>query len=1378
MKLKTKEQGVVLVITLIMLSVVTLMAIVFLGVSRRERATVTVTTDHITAKFAAEAGMARAQSEVVGRILSSSNRFDFDYTVSTNFFDPDGYDTSNFNFDPHNVNYFLPNGDPINDPYNQAVNIGNQFYDPRPPVFIENIEYNPRLRQYVRDIDFRFYLDFNRNGRFDPTGLLPDFNENNRQLLDSESGLPVWTRNVGDPQWIGILEDPGMPHSAINRFIGRFAYIMIPEGRTLDLNTIHNQIKGDSNNQDYFVRNQGIGPWEINLGAFLRDLNPRIWTGYQYAGPLNGAENTGNSFRDAFSILNYRRANRTLTSLNALANPSPLQMQQDFVDLFANGPYLLNKPWLEQDLADNSGGAWWGSDFHRAFYDVQELFTEARIPNADGQIDDQESISGRIKIAPSFPDSSTYDRYTYYRLISQLGTESIPDTESRSFRLAIQDNAPRLQEVRTNKIHLNYDNHFDLQNNQQHHQTNFVDWEPRELFMRSAQRLLMANITTNPPSFNVRNEQGQQFTVPGANFHRVGDTYVNRNFSVTNIQVWPEIVPGVNEYTANVHQLLQLAVNMTDPVTQVTDERPLAQFAGGNMDKFPLVFRPRFAVREDGSVSIDNFIEVTNDAPAQMRRPYRDLRFQAHRDILDPDDNVIGVPWVIAAKKGLPNFNEYGVLTTLELTRKLEINKTAPNAPMNLWQTNQMVVLSISNMCGLEAWNSYTNAYPRPVQLRAQVQCSMLVTNQLGRILATNWFAPNETRLLPANEWSGNDFVIPIQDTAIPVPKSIYDYATGRLIPTTLVPDNLFPDRNIFPTPQIGLAMTNRVQFYMLDEQTSRVLDYVNLDNLVTRLDVTEELLGAYGSGQSSPVSNYGGSGDSRMFWVTNRLGNANVITAPTEGVINQIFTSLDEIPVSQQLWNSFRARGTGRDREESIDLFRTFIGFPPKFLSAQQLALAYSRLNDPRKSFIRQVPFTPSLKKVIYNTWQANDPLVHYTVEDLTDLEGRAVRRELVDPPDRALDGRIHNIDKVNTRYRPWPSGNGADVSEYNVAVKDPLIRSSDDWQFPTNRFPNIGWLGRLHRGTPWQTVYLKSAIGTDGAGRILNVTDLPQTSSPIGEGYPFQTLQGDLTVGFNDETDLVDGSRANIMAIAQRNWFNWSGSMGTHPTNDWKLLEQFTTALDDNAARGLLSVNQPGLAAWSAVLSGVIVQTNLTTPEVLNRDLDGVQQAQFRVRTVDPAGVQALPENQNKPSQMLEMVNGPAGINGVRQFFRNGRFQHLGEVLSAPALTLQSPYLDWEDPVQYQTGIDDFAYERIPQQILSLLKADEPRVTVYAFGQSLRPADQSLRTDPEPPRLFNICTNYQVTGEYLFRRVVRFDGSITNLQATVESETVLPFD
>ena len=162
------------------------------------------------------------------------------------------------------------------------------------------------------------------------------------------------------------------------------------------------------------MRNQGIGPWEINLGSFLRDLNPRIWTQYQYAGPLNGAGNAGNSFRDAFSILNYRRANRPLTPLNLIANPTQMQMQRDYVDIFANGPYLQNQNWLALDVADNTANAWWGSDFHRAFYDVQELFNDGRIPNANGQFGSQESITGRVKTAPALPTASTYDRYTYY----------------------------------------------------------------------------------------------------------------------------------------------------------------------------------------------------------------------------------------------------------------------------------------------------------------------------------------------------------------------------------------------------------------------------------------------------------------------------------------------------------------------------------------------------------------------------------------------------------------------------------------------------------------------------------------------------------------------------------------------------------------------------------------------------------------------------------------------------------------------------------------------------------------------------------------------------------------------------------------------------
>ena len=43
-------------------------------------------------------------------------------------------------------------------------------------------------------------------------------------------------------------------------------------------------------------------------------------------------------------------------------------------------------------------------------------------------------------------------------------------------------------------------------------------------------------------------------------------------------------------------------------------------------------------------------------------------------------------------------------------------------------------------------------------------------------------------------------------------------------------------------------------------------------------------------------------------------------------------------------------------------------------------------------------------------------------------------------------------------------------------------MVTRSDDWDFPTNKFPNIGWLGRVHRGTPWQTIDMKSPVANYG--------------------------------------------------------------------------------------------------------------------------------------------------------------------------------------------------------------------------------------------------------------------------------------------------------
>ena len=48
---------------------------------------------------------------------------------------------------------------------------------------------------------------------------------------------------TGDPHWLGILEYPNAPHSATNHFTSRYTYMVVPAGKTLDVNLIHNQAR-------------------------------------------------------------------------------------------------------------------------------------------------------------------------------------------------------------------------------------------------------------------------------------------------------------------------------------------------------------------------------------------------------------------------------------------------------------------------------------------------------------------------------------------------------------------------------------------------------------------------------------------------------------------------------------------------------------------------------------------------------------------------------------------------------------------------------------------------------------------------------------------------------------------------------------------------------------------------------------------------------------------------------------------------------------------------------------------------------------------------------------------------------------------------------
>ena len=289
-------------------------------------------------------------------------------------------------------------------------------------------------------------------------------------------------------------------------------------------------------------------------------------------------------------------------------------------------------------------------------------------------------------------------------------------------------------------------------------------------------------------------------------------------------------------------------------------------------------------------------------------------------------------------------------------------------------------------------------------------------------------------------------------------------------------------------------------------------------------------------------------------------------------------------------------------------------------------------------------------------------------------------------------------------------------------------MVSCSDDWQFPTNKLPNIGWLGRVHRGTPWQTVYLKSpgnfnySVWTNWSGGVGFATNLGQIATNLLHAFDFN----------NPDKYYVSDAAFSI------------------PTNDWAIPELFTTAVNDNMTRGRLSINQTNLAAWSALLSGVTVLTNGDATSWTN---------------IQPIGAYEPTAPDTWPA-LLKIVT---GINSRRTNFVNGVFHDLGDVLSVPELTVKSPYLDLAN----SNSIPDWVYERIPQQTLGLLHCDStPRFVVYSYGQTLKPADRSLVTGGP---YFGLCTNYQITAEAATRAVIRLEGTDAKPRVVVEKFNVL---
>jgi hypothetical protein len=92
---------------------------------------------------------------------------------------------------------------------------------------------------------------------------------------------------------------------------------------------------------------------------------------------------------------------------------------------------------------------------------------------------------------------------------------------------------------------------------------------------------------------------------------------------------------------------------------------------------------------------------------------------------------------------------------------------------------------------------------------------------------------------------------------------------------------------------------------------------------------------------------------------------------------------------------------------------------------------------------------------------------------------------------------------------------------------------------------------------------------------------------------------------------------------------------------------------------------------------------------------------------------------------------------------------------------------------------GITDRMYERIPEQILSLVKEDSPALVVYTFGQTLTPAANSRVLSG---RNRGLCTNYSITAEFDTKTIVRIEPDPINpnptntLRAVVTGFDIVP--
>lgn len=680
---------------------------------------------------------------------------------------------------------------------------------------------------------------------------------------------------------------------------------------------------------------------------------------------------------------------------------------------------------------------------------------------------------------------------------------------------------------------------------------------------------------------------------------------------LNRIQIYP-----TNQYTPSVHRLLQVTANVYDAATN----RPISDYPF-----VPSVFRPLFT-NDGGAIYICGYAEETGTN--LLNATMRDVEDAENRAALQREDMVYGVPAIIGAKKGWPNFNEFGLQSDITVSRRLNFHRIAPGA--SVFTTNQVYTVGISNAFGVEAWNSYGATFSRPLKMCVELDLFMSVTNAAGvpigpdGLALSNVYSVSVATNIPANSWAGFTSITSAAPFIVPVFTNYWFLTNASYVFSQNAFTNGSDPVNLFPVLQLWVNLKTRVRFALIDEDLDRIVDYVNLRSSENPIDIADllkrnnQLIDAACDGSFNQ--------EIGSVFCTNRAMGLPSLSVPTYGVLNHFGISMGIWQVTDGFWRLYNA-----DLNERLVAINTF---------RQNIITANGAIDF-------STPFNP--RRIIhhYISWQANDPLVHYQDQDLSDLLSgfRPITFDQ-DTTGNALKN-IGGTQPLNGHYRPWggnPLKIGSDTSPptaRNFALKDSQITKSDLWYSPINEYPSLDWLGKVHRGTPWQTLFLKST-----------------------------------------NTDLMT-------------WQLWTGVTNvdeaklTMPTNDWRVASLIVSMLNTNDPHRLFSVNQPDPDAWRAVLDGLTVLTNTGS-------------SQF----------DTLVMSSNSP----QAATIASALEAARASQPDQYFRAVGDILATPELTMASPWLNLSNAAL--SGITDEAYEKIPAQLLPLLRPDSVGFVTKASG------------------------------------------------------------